>query len=94
MITPHPESKPSTVMDNDDTELDWLAESGASEEQQHPRVIIHIDVDCFYAQVETLKNPSLEGKAVGVQQKDIVVTCNYEARRRGVGKLASVSPCH
>ncbi|NXK48620.1 POLI polymerase, partial [Chauna torquata] len=54
------------------------------------RVIVHIDLDCFYAQVEMVRNPELRGKPLGVQQKYIVVTCNYEARKLGVKKLMSV----
>ena len=56
-------------------------------EIKHERVIIHVDIDCFYAQVETILNPSLRGKPLGIQQKSIVVTCNYEARAKGVKKL-------
>ncbi|XP_035748819.1 DNA polymerase iota isoform X3 [Egretta garzetta] len=55
-----------------------------------PRVIVHIDLDCFYAQVEMIRNPELREKPLGVQQKSIVVTCNYEARKLGVKKLMSV----
>ena len=47
---------------------------------RHPRTIIHIDVDCFYAQVEMLRHPELENKPLGVQQKNMVVT------RAGLGK--------
>ena len=53
-------------------------------------MIIHIDLDCFYAQVEELAEPSLKTKPLGIQQKQIVVTSNYEARRQGVGKLMLV----
>ena len=48
------------------------------------RVIVHLDIDCMYAQVETLRCPGLRGRAVGVVQKQIVVTCNYAARALGV----------
>ncbi|XP_027564070.1 DNA polymerase iota, partial [Neopelma chrysocephalum] len=54
------------------------------------RVIVHLDLDCFYAQVEALRNPDLKSKPFGVQQKSLVVTCNYEARKFGIGKLMSV----
>jgi len=56
----------------------------------HDRVIIHIDIDCFYAQVEMNKRPELRDKPMGVQQKNIVVTCNYAARARGVGKCVYI----
>ncbi|KAM6328119.1 DNA polymerase iota isoform 1-T1 [Alca torda] len=54
------------------------------------RVIVHLDLDCFYAQVEMIRNPELRDKPLGVQQKNIVVTCNYEARKCGVKKMMSV----
>lgn len=57
---------------------------------KHPKVIVHIDIDCFYAQVEMILNPTLIGKPVGIQQKNIVVTCNYVAREMGVQKLMSL----
>jgi DNA polymerase-4 len=53
-----------------------------------PRKIIHCDCDCFYASIETRDNPSLLGKPVAVggrpEQRGVVATCNYEARRYGV----------
>ena len=45
------------------------------------------DYDCFYASVFEAKNPSLRSLPFAVQQKHIIVTCNYEARRRGLHKL-------
>lgn len=45
------------------------------------------DYDCFYAAVFEAKNPSLKSLPFAVQQKHIIVTCNYEARRRGLHKL-------
>lgn len=57
---------------------------------RHPRAIIHLDVDCFYAQVEMLKHQELEGKPLGVQQKNIVVTSNYLAREYGIKKCMPV----
>ena len=57
---------------------------------EHPRSIIHVDVDYFYAQVEELRHPEFQGKPLGVQQKNIVVTSNYEARSFGVKKCMLV----
>ncbi|GFR70972.1 DNA polymerase iota-like [Elysia marginata] len=57
----------------------------------HDRTIVHFDLDCFYAQVEMLKDPSLKTKPLGIQQKNIVVTCNYVAREFGVTKLMFVA---
>ncbi|XP_032738351.1 DNA polymerase iota isoform X3 [Lontra canadensis] len=66
--------------------LTWLVPEGSSSS----RVIVHVDLDCFYAQVEMISNPELKGKPLGVQQKYLVVTCNYEARKLGVKKLMNV----
>ena len=33
------------------------------------------------------ENPALKSLPLAVQQKQIIVTCNYEARRRGLYKL-------
>ena len=54
------------------------------------RVIISIDLDFFYGQVEQLLNPSIRGLPFAVSQKHIVVTCSYAARALGVKKLQSL----
>ncbi|XP_062873810.1 DNA polymerase iota [Trichomycterus rosablanca] len=59
-------------------------------ENQKQRVILHFDLDCFYAQVEMIRNPALRSKPLGVQQKYIIVTSNYVARELGVTKLMLV----
>lgn len=52
------------------------------------RKIIHCDCDCFYAAVEMRDNPALRDLPVAVggraEQRGVVATCNYEARRFGV----------
>ncbi|XP_052011663.1 DNA polymerase iota isoform X2 [Apodemus sylvaticus] len=63
---------------------------GAPAQIPPSRVIVHVDLDCFYAQVEMISNPELKDKPLGVQQKYLVVTCNYEARKLGVKKLMNV----
>ncbi|KIW35659.1 uncharacterized protein PV07_02344 [Cladophialophora immunda] len=55
------------------------------------RVIIHFDYDCFYASVVENENPALKSVPLAIQQKQIVVTCNYEARRRGLRKLQLIT---
>ncbi|TKX18200.1 N-acetyltransferase-like protein 8 [Elsinoe australis] len=55
------------------------------------RIIIHFDYDCFYAAVFEAENPALKSLPLGVQQKQIIVTCNYEARRRGLYKLQLIT---
>lgn len=53
-------------------------------------VIVHIDIDCFYAQVEEIANPELRSRPLGIQQKTCLVTCNYIAREYGLKKLMYV----
>ncbi|KAK2600163.1 hypothetical protein QQS21_005108 [Conoideocrella luteorostrata] len=59
--------------------------------QKHESVILQFDYDCFYAQVHENKNPALKPKPLGIKQKNILATCNYNARRFGVKKLMLIS---
>jgi len=46
-------------------------------------VILHLDLDAFFASVEQLKDPRLRGKPVAVGN-GVVASPSYEARARGV----------
>ncbi|HHY73133.1 MAG TPA: DNA polymerase IV [Bacillus bacterium] len=53
------------------------------------RVILHVDMNCFYAAVEMSYNPALKGKPLAIagnpeERRGIIVTCSYEARAKGV----------
>lgn len=39
---------------------------------------LHVDMDAFYAAVETLSNPSLKGKPMAVGTMSMICTANYE----------------
>jgi nucleotidyltransferase/DNA polymerase involved in DNA repair len=52
-------------------------------------MIAHLDVDCFFAQVEEVRL-SLRGRALGVQQNMEIAALNYEARARGLYNRISV----
>ncbi|XP_058072199.1 DNA polymerase eta isoform X4 [Magnolia sinica] len=61
----------------------------ARPEPQEARVIAHIDLDCFYVQVEQRKQPGLRGLPTAVVQYNSwkgggLIAVGYEARRFGV----------
>jgi len=66
-------------------------QSDRSQKRDENRVIIHFDYDAFYASVVENENPALKSVPLAIQQKQIVVTCNYEARRRGLRKLQLIT---
>ena len=62
------------------------------------RVVCHVDVDCFYAACERLREPALEGEPVVVgmgyeagENHGAVATASYEAREYGVESAMPVS---
>ena len=52
------------------------------------KVILHVDMDAFFAAVEQRDHPEWRGKPVivgaGPHERGVVSTCSYEARRFGV----------
>ena len=59
------------------------------------RRVLHADLDCFFAAVEELDNPSLRGKPVVVggdpDRRGVVSTANYVARRYGIGSAMAAA---
>ena len=51
------------------------------------RIIIHQDLNAYFASVEQQANPGLRGKpiaVVGAGHRTVITTCSYEARAKGV----------
>ena len=53
------------------------------------RVILHVDMNSFYASVEMAYDASLKGKPLAIagnveERRGIIITCSYEARKFGV----------
>lgn len=51
------------------------------------RIILHIDMDAFFASVEQQSRPALRGKpiaVIGSGKRTVITTSSYEARARGV----------
>ena len=52
-----------------------------------PRIVLHLDMDAFYAAVEIRENPTLAGQPLIIGhngKRGVVSTCSYEARKFGV----------
>lgn len=58
------------------------------------KIFFHMDIDCFFAQVEERDNPKYKGMPISVggwgDMGGIVMTANYEARKRGINGHMSV----
>ena len=59
------------------------------------KVILHVDMNSFYASVEMANNPALKGKPLAIagnpkERRGIIVTSSYEARQKGVKTTMSV----
>ncbi|MFW6456772.1 MAG: DNA polymerase IV [Planctomycetota bacterium] len=67
----------------------------------HSRIIIHVDMDAFFAAIEQRDNPAYKGQPVvigaspeGGRGRGVVSTCSYEAREYGIHSAQPISQAY
>jgi len=65
------------------------------------QIILHIDMDYFFAQIEERENPQFKGKSIvvgadpkGGRGRGVVSTCNYLARKYGIRSGMPISKAY
>ena len=68
------------------------------EAEDTDQIIIHVDMDAFFASVETRDNPALRGKPLIIGslpgERGVVATCSYEARKYGIHSAMNIKDAY
>ena len=68
------------------------------EAEKTNQIIIHVDMDAFYAAVEMRDNPALRERPLIIgalpHERGVVATCSYEARKYGVRSAMNIKEAH
>ena len=78
-----------------------MSASSSETDNLEKRIVLHVDMDSFFASVEVREHPDLGGKALCVVmgfdptlRRGVVSTCSYEARKSGVHSAMPVGKAH
>jgi DNA polymerase-4 len=65
------------------TGIAGIAEAPGAARRGAERLVLHVDIDAFFAAIEQVRDPRLKGKPV-IVGAGVIASCSYEARRYGL----------